>query len=517
MVAPDGREPYGYGTVSYGRGTAGRPASGPGAGTGERKAAQVEPIIIQGGMGVGASSWQLARAVADTGQLGVVSGTAVAVTVARRLAEGDPGGHVRRALAAFPVPQIADRVRDRYLRTEPRTTGARFPGVARPVLQPARKDLELLVVANFVEVAMAKADTAGPIGVNYLEKIQLPTLPSLYGAVLAGADAVLMGAGIPAHIPAILDRLARHEDVELRIDVAGGDKAISRFSPADFLDGHPAPTVTRPRFLAIVASHTLATYLDRTASGSPDGYVVEMPVAGGHNAPPRGRPDLDETGQPVYGPRDQVKLEAIAALGKPFWLAGGYGAPQRVEAALAAGAAGVQVGTAFAFCEESGLSPELKRSVLERVVDGSMSVRTDPVASPTGFPFKLVELDGTIAEEEVAEARPRKCDVGYLREAYAKDDGSLGYRCSAEPIADFVAKGGTEEGAAGRRCLCNGLLTSIDLGQVRRGGYAEPPVLTAGDDLVDLKRLLNGSTSYTAEDVISHLLERVPAGRTSTG
>ncbi|MGM0616967.1 MAG: nitronate monooxygenase [Actinomycetota bacterium] len=468
-----------------------------------------EPIIVQGGMGVGASSWQLAQAVANLGQFGVVSGTAVAVTVARRLSEGDPGGHVRRALDAFPVPEIATRVRDRYYRAEPKAHGARFPGVARPVLEPARKDLELLVVANFAEITMAKSGTDGLIGVNFLEKIQLPTLPSLYGAVLAGADAVLMGAGIPAHVPALLDRLARHEDVEMRVDVVGGDKAISRFSPSAFLDGHPAPEVTRPRFFAIVSSHTLATYLDRNTSGAPDGYVVEMPLAGGHNAPPRGKPRLDETGQPIYGPRDDVKLDAIAALGKPFWLAGGWGTPQRVEEALQLGAAGVQVGTAFAFCEESGLTPELKHAVLDRVVDGSMSVRTDPIASPTGFPFKLVELDDTIAEVAVAEARPRKCDVGYLREAYAKEDGELGYRCSAEPVADFVRKGGTEEDAAGRRCLCNGLLTSIDLGQVRREGYAEPPVLTAGDDLLDLERLLNGSNRYTAQDVVTHLLARV--------
>ncbi|MFO7778914.1 MAG: nitronate monooxygenase [Nitriliruptoraceae bacterium] len=468
-----------------------------------------EPIIVQGGMGVGASSWQLAQAVANLGQFGVVSGTAVAVTVARRLSEGDPGGHVRRALDAFPVPEIATRVRDRYYRAEPKAHGARFPGVARPVLEPARKDLELLVVANFAEITMAKSGTDGLIGVNFLEKIQLPTLPSLYGAVLAGADAVLMGAGIPAHVPALLDRLARHEDVEMRVDVVGGDKAISRFSPSAFLDGHPAPEVTRPRFFAIVSSHTLAAYLDRNTSGAPDGYVVEMPLAGGHNAPPRGKPRLDETGQPIYGPRDDVKLDAIAALGKPFWLAGGWGTPQRVEEALQLGAAGVQVGTAFAFCEESGLTPELKHAVLDRVVDGSMSVRTDPIASPTGFPFKLVELDDTIAEVAVAEARPRKCDVGYLREAYAKEDGELGYRCSAEPVADFVRKGGTEEDAAGRRCLCNGLLTSIDLGQVRREGYAEPPVLTAGDDLLDLERLLNGSNRYTAQDVVTHLLARV--------
>jgi hypothetical protein len=29
-----------------------------------------------------------------------------------------------------------------------------------------------------------------------------------------------------------------------------------------------------------------------------DGFIVEAPVAGGHNAPPRGRPQLSETGEP---------------------------------------------------------------------------------------------------------------------------------------------------------------------------------------------------------------------------
>ncbi len=34
------------------------------------------PVVIQGGMGVGISGWRLARTVAMTGQLGVVSGVA---------------------------------------------------------------------------------------------------------------------------------------------------------------------------------------------------------------------------------------------------------------------------------------------------------------------------------------------------------------------------------------------------------------------------------------------------------
>src|SRR5450631_4774318 len=74
------------------------------------------PVVIQGGMGVAVSSWQLARAVSQSGQLGVVSGTALDVVIARRLQDGDVGGHVRRALEHFPVPAMAQRVLNRYFR-----------------------------------------------------------------------------------------------------------------------------------------------------------------------------------------------------------------------------------------------------------------------------------------------------------------------------------------------------------------------------------------------------------------
>ena len=66
------------------------------------------PRIIQGGMGVAVSSWRLARAVSLRGQLGVVSGTAIDSVFVRRLQDGDPGGHVRRAMAAFPMPGVAE-------------------------------------------------------------------------------------------------------------------------------------------------------------------------------------------------------------------------------------------------------------------------------------------------------------------------------------------------------------------------------------------------------------------------
>ena len=75
---------------------------------------RARPAIIQGGMGVAVSGWRLAREVSRTGHLGVVSGTAMDAVLARRLQDGDPGGHYRRALVHFPSPAIVERVLEKY-------------------------------------------------------------------------------------------------------------------------------------------------------------------------------------------------------------------------------------------------------------------------------------------------------------------------------------------------------------------------------------------------------------------
>ena len=468
-----------------------------------------EPKIIQGGMGVGVSSWLLARAVSMLGQLGVVSGTLLDVTLARRLQLGDPGGHVARAMAAFPFPDIARRVWDRYFVDGGKPEDKPFANLPMHSLDSPKALIELTVLGNFVEVWLAKEGHNGPVGINYLEKIQLPTLPSLFGAMLAGVSYVLMGAGIPRAIPGIMDDLAQGKEVRQRIDIEGalaGEESYTRFNPADFCGGE-APLLPRPKFLAIISSATLAITLAKKSSGKVDGFIVEGPVAGGHNAPPRGTMQLSDHGEPIYGERDVPDLEKIASLGLPFWLAGSYAHPDRVKAALALGAAGVQIGTAFAFCVESGADPAIRQKVIAGVRDGSITVFTDPNASPTGFPFKLVRAKDTLSEARVYEARERICDLGYLRHGYRKDDGSVGFRCPAEPISAYVKKGGVEAETAGRVCLCNGLLTTIGLGQWRTNRGGEPPVLTAGDDLVNVCRYLpEGSESYSARDVLEYLL-----------
>jgi nitronate monooxygenase len=475
----------------------------------------IAPPIIQGGLGVGVSQWGLARAVSALGQLGVVSGTALDQILARRLQDGDPGGHMRRALARFPVQALAQEVWDTYHVPGGKPASVSYKAPPMPTPDGSAHLRRLTVVANFVEVILAREGHANPVGINYLEKIQIPHLPSLYGAMLAGVGVVLMGAGIPTRIPGAIDRLARHEPATYPLHVTGAladDDNLLRFDPAEVLDGWSMAPLTRPLFFAIVASDVLARTLQKKSNGRVDGFVVEGPTAGGHKAPPRGGGSLNSRGEPVYGDRDRVDLDRMRALGLPFWLAGGYGAPDRLAEAVALGAAGIQVGTAFALCRESGLRSDLRRDLLARVAAGRAEVLTDPRASPTGFPFKVAALDGTLSDADAYRARPRICDLGYLREAYRSPTGQVAFRCPAEPVSIYLSKGGLDADTHGRKCICNALVANIGHGQVRAGKYHELGLVTAGDDLVNAGRFLApGAVDYSASDVVRTLLGDVGA------
>jgi nitronate monooxygenase len=484
----------------------------------------VQPQIIQGGMGVAVSGWRLARAVASLGQLGVVSGTLLPVVLARRLQQGDPDGDLRRALAAFPFPENSARILKTYFRAEGLPAGVPYAAVPMPGVQASAAFTELTVAANFVEVYLAKENHSGLVGLNLLQKIQVATLPSLYGAMLARVDYVLMGAGIPRDIPGVLDQFAAGQSAELPFDLAPAPDGTApvgptrlHFCPRTFVGGEP-PRLKRPQFLAIVSSAALAATLARKSNGVVNGFVVEGELAGGHNAPPRGPLQLTPAGEPIYGPRDVPELNKIRALGLPFWLAGAAATPEKLAAALACGAQGVQVGTAFAFCHESGIEPALKRQTLALVRAGQAHVFTDPKASPTGFPFKILGVAGTLSEPAVHAERARLCDLGYLRQAFTKADGTLGYRCAGEPEEAYVRKGGEAADTLGRKCLCNGLLATVGLGQ-RHASGEEPALLTAGNDVTALARYLApGRDTYHAADVIRALLApvaetaAVPAG-----
>lgn len=465
------------------------------------------PTIIQGGMGVAVSNYRLARAVSSLGQLGVVSGTMLDTVLARRLQDGDCDGAMRRAMSKFPFQDIVSRVLNDYFIEGGKSDQTAYKPVPMHTLNSPRHLTDLTILANFIEVFLAKEGHSGIVGINYLTKIDLPTLPSLFGAMLAGVDYVLMGAGIPRAIPGILDQLSLKNAVSLRVDVEGScaeDSYSVEFDPADYPISQLA--LRRPKFLAIVSSSVLAQSLSKKSSGKVDGFVVEHHTAGGHNAPPRGGVKVDENGEPIYGPKDEIDVASFKKLGLPFWLAGGYGTHAGLEKALEAGANGIQVGSLFAFCNESGIEEYIKKTVIDMVKTGNPEIFTDPLASASSYPFKVVPVETSLSQEEIYVARRRICDLGYLRQAYRNEDGTVGFRCSGEPVQTFVRKGGAEEATCGKKCLCNGLMSTVGLAQVQKDGYIEPPLVTAGKYVGEIGSIVgDDKDSYSAADVLNYI------------
>jgi hypothetical protein len=146
---------------------------------------------------------------------------------------------------------------------------------------------------------------------------------------------------------------------------------------------------------------------------------------------------------------------------------------------------------------------------MDTIKKGMSRVFTDPFASPTGFPFKVLSYAESVSEKIHFLSRPRICDLGYLRQIYKTEEGTLGYRCPAEPKKAFVAKGGNPEDTKGRKCLCNALLANIDLPMLQLSGYLEKPLVTAGSCLDVMKKFISrGMTSYKARDVIRLILPK---------
>lgn len=459
-------------------------------------------------MGVAISGWKLARAVSTTGNLGVVSGTGVAIALIHGLWKGDKDGHYRRALAHFPDQEVVQRLLDKYFNeggSDKPTPHTKFYS-----LNTSTHMLELTVAANFAEVWLAKEGHGNRVGVNLLEKTPLPNLPSLYGAMLADVDVVIMGAGIPIHVPGVLASYVTHSEAKYPLEVVGaeaGERHYTTFDPQALLpQAKDWAPLKLPKFFPIVTTPVTANVLMKRATGPVDGFIVETPVAGGHNAPPRGNSVLTEEGEPTYSVRDFAAPKAFQRFGLPFWMAGGYGDRAGLIKALADGAQGIQVGTAFAYTDESGFTPEIRASVLAQSKTGQLKVKTDGRASPTGFPFKVVPLKGSMSEEEVVAERPRVCDLGYLRHLYKREDGKLGYRCPSEPEAQWLRKGGKPEALKGRLCLCNALGAALGIRLAKRGGYQEPVLVTSGDAVAEIAKYLPpGKTSYTALDVLDVL------------
>jgi NAD(P)H-dependent flavin oxidoreductase YrpB (nitropropane dioxygenase family) len=119
------------------------------------------------------------------------------ISILRALQLGDPGGHICRALASFPEPTFTQRFLDRYFVEGGKAADTAFRPVPMSSVLPSLISLEFCILSTFVTVWLAREGHNGCVGINLLEKSRISTMPSLYGAMLAGVDYVLMGAGIP--------------------------------------------------------------------------------------------------------------------------------------------------------------------------------------------------------------------------------------------------------------------------------------------------------------------------------
>ena len=179
-----------------------------------------------------------------------------------------PRGTCAARWPPFPILRWPQRILDAYFIPGGKPANAPFRLTPLPRIDLSPESAALLVAANFCEVWLAREGHDHPVGINYLEKIQLVTLPSLYGALLAGVDTIIMGGGIPLAIPGVLDRLALGQPVSLRMQVDGETAEQSweqTFDPSDL--GAPL-ALRRPRFYAIVSSETVAKAVLRRSSGA---------------------------------------------------------------------------------------------------------------------------------------------------------------------------------------------------------------------------------------------------------
>jgi NAD(P)H-dependent flavin oxidoreductase YrpB (nitropropane dioxygenase family) len=491
-----------------------------------------DPVVISGGMGVWISNWLMARIVSLLGGMGIVSGTALDAVYTRILQQGDPEGNVRRAFAELVrrVPNLAGPVQkllDKYFIEggKPENEPYRLSPVGNlkcierdgklSFWEPTLEYQVLELASSFAEVWLAKEGHDEPVGINYLKKVERPLPWALYGAMLAGVDYVAIGAGSPAEIPGMIRSLSRHKKTTMPLHVYGATSNDGDFALClrpDELCGAGLEPIRQPKFLAIVSSFALAKALYCDENTRPYGFIIETSVAGGHNAPPN-RKTFSPEGEPtvVYTNADVIDVPSIAKLGLPFWMAGDYGSPEKLQQAISMGATGVQFGTLAALSGQSGLAPKWRNAALSLLAKGLLKVKTSARCSPSGFPFKVAQLGGTLSREEVYERRERLCDVGALQSAYLMPNGNIGFRCAAEPVEAYVNKGGKVQNTVGRVCLCNGLLASAGFPQTRSDGYSEPPIVTLGEMLEDARKLLEsipqGQASYTIGKALRYISE----------
>ena len=250
--------------------------------------------VVQGGMGVGVSAHRLAGSVAACGAMGTIS----SVDLRRR------------------HPDLMDE------------TGRR--------LDPAMINrANLTALDREINAAKALADGEGVVAVNIMRAVS-EYEPYVRQACASGADAVVVGAGLPLDLPELT---SGHPDVAL------------------------IPILSDVRGIGLLVKKWMRR------NRLPDAIVIEHPrYAGGHLGAARIEDVADKRFDfegVLGGVADLFRELGIEREIIPLIPAGGINSPSRLRDLLGMGASAVQLGTAFAVTEEGDAHPHFKQVLAE--------------------------------------------------------------------------------------------------------------------------------------------------------
>lgn len=293
--------------------------------------------IVQGGMGVGISAHRLAGAVAAQNAVGTIASV-------------DLRHHHPDLL------EETDRCRD---------------------METLRR-VNLTALDREIRAARELAGGRGAIAVNVMKAVA-DHADLVRQACASGADAIVMGAGLPLDLPELA---ADHPHVLL------------------------IPILSDARGVSIV----LKKWMKK--GRLPDAIVIEHPGhAGGHLGAARVEDVHDERfafERVLSECRTVFHNLGLADGAVPLIVAGGFSTPQQIEYWLQQGAAAVQLGTAFAVTEEGDAHINFKRVLTEATPDQIVEF-----TSVAGLPARAVLtpwLKRYLGQEEALQGKARADD-----------------------------------------------------------------------------------------------------------
>jgi nitronate monooxygenase len=286
---------------------------------------EVKFPIVQGGMGVGISLSRLAAAVANEGGIGIISASAI---------------------------------------------GMLEPDYMRNYRQASLRALHR-------EITKAKSLTKGVIGVNIMMALT-DHEELIKTSIDAQADIIILGAGLPLKIPAMLADSGYH-NIHTKLAVKVSSAKAARLIFQFWAD----------RYNII-----------------PDAVVVEGPMAGGHLGFKKS--EL----QGILAPLPQLIRETVEAVHPfehqfskdvPVIAAGGIYNGTDMFAIMQAGAKGVKLGTRFVTTHECDASIEFKQTYLDCNSEDIMLID-----SPVGLPGRVINND-FVEQIKQGNSKPFKC------------------------------------------------------------------------------------------------------------